>query len=60
MFLFCSYTDLVFLLNRQADAVFRKHQGRKQELRRGKIIGSHDKQVVWQKPKTCLKSLTLE
>jgi len=57
---FCSYADLVFVKKRQADAVFRKHQGRKQELRRGKIVGSHDKQVVWHKPKTCPKGLTKE
>jgi hypothetical protein len=57
---FCSYADLVFVKQRQADAAFRKHQGRKQELRRGKIVGSHDKQVVWYKPKTCPKGLTKE
>lgn len=57
---FCSYADLVFVKNRQVDAVFRKHQGRQQEMRRGKIVGSHDKQVVWHKPKSCPKGLTLE
>jgi hypothetical protein len=57
---FCSYADLAFLKKRQADAVFRKHQGRKQELRHGKIVGSHDKQVVWHKPETCPKGLTKE
>jgi hypothetical protein len=57
---FCAYADLVFVKNRQADVVFRKHQGRKQELRRGKIVGSHDKLVVWHKPKTCPKGLTKE
>ena len=29
-------------------------------LRRGKIVGSHDKQVIWHKPKTCPKGLTKE
>ncbi len=57
---FCSYADLVFVKKRQAHAVFRKHQGRKQLLRRGRIVGSFDKQVVWHKPKTCPKSLTKE
>ncbi|HEY9666657.1 MAG TPA: IS4 family transposase [Coleofasciculaceae cyanobacterium] len=57
---FCSYADLVFVKKHQADAVFRKHQGRKQELRRGRIVGSCDKQVVWHKPKTCPKALTKE
>ncbi len=57
---FCSYADLVFVKKRIADAVFLKHQGRKQELRRGKVFGSHDKQVIWHKPKTCPKGLTKE
>ena len=57
---FCSYADLVFVKKRQADAVFRKHQGRKQELRQGKVVGSRDKQVIWHKPKTCPKGLTKE
>jgi hypothetical protein len=57
---FCSYADLVFVKKRQADAVFRKHQGRKQELQRGRIVGSCDKQVVWHKPKTCPTGLTKE
>jgi hypothetical protein len=57
---FCSYADLVFVKNRCCDAVFRKHQRRKQEMRRGKIVGSHDKQVIWHKPKTCPKGLTKE
>ncbi len=55
-----STVSLVFVKKRQADAVFRKHQGRKQELRRGRIVGSCDKQVVWHKPKTCPKALTKE
>lgn len=66
---YCSYADLVFIKKRQAVceawcassiAVFRKHQGRKQELRRGRIFGFCDKQVVWHKPKTCPKALTKE
>lgn len=57
---FCAYADLVFVKSRQADAVFRKHQGRFQKMRRGKIIGSHDLQIIWNKPKTCPKGLTLE
>jgi hypothetical protein len=57
---FCSYADLVFVKHRQADTVFRKHQSRKQETRHGKIVGSHDKEVVWHKPKTCPKGLTKE
>ena len=29
---FCSYADFVFIQNRGADAVFRKHQGRENTL----------------------------
>lgn len=57
---FCSYADLIFIKRYQADAVFRKHQGRKQQTRRGKIVGSHDREVVWHKPKACPKGLTKE
>jgi hypothetical protein len=57
---FCSYADVAFVKKHQADTVFRKHQARKQELRRGKIVGSCDKLVVWYKPKTCPKGLTKE
>lgn len=56
---FCSYADLVFIQNHQADAVFRKHQSRKKELGRGKRFGSGDKVVVWHKPNTRPKSLTI-
>lgn len=48
----------VFVKKRQADAVFRKHQGRKQELRRGKVVGSLALQVIWHLLKTCPKGLT--
>lgn len=57
---FCSYADLIFIKRYQADAVFRKHQGRKQQTRRGKIVGSPDREVVWHKPKACPKGLTKE
>jgi hypothetical protein len=57
---FCSYADLFFVKNRQADVVFRKHQARFQELRKGKIVGSHDKPTVWKKPQTCPQGLTKE
>ena len=57
---FCSYADLVFIQNHQADAVVRKHQGRKNEVRRGKRIGSCDKLVVWHKPKARPKGLSKE
>lgn len=48
------------LISQQADVVFRKHQARFQELRKGKIVGSHDKPTVWKKPQTCPQGLTKE
>jgi|GEM_PF-1558752 len=57
---FCSYADVVFVKNRQADVVFRKHQARFQELIKGRIVGSHDKQTVWHKPHACPMGLTKE
>lgn len=57
---FCSYADLVFIQNHQADAVFRKHQSLKKEVQRGKRFASGDKLVTWHKPKTRPKSLTKE
>lgn len=57
---FCSYADLVFIQDHQADAVFRKHQGRKDDIRRGKRIGPCDKLVLWNKPKSRPKGLSPE
>lgn len=57
---FCSYADFVFIQNRGCDAVFRKHQGRKTEMRRGRRIGPSDHLVTWHKPKTRSQGLTLE
>lgn len=57
---FGSYADFVFVQNQQADAVFRKHQGRKNDMRRGKRIGSCDKLVLCHKPKSRPKGLSNE
>ena len=57
---FCAYADLVKIKSLACDAVFRKHQSRKTEMRRGKIVGDYDKLVVWHKPKKCPKGLTKE
>lgn len=43
---FGSYADFVFIQNYQADAVFRKHQGRENNMRRGKRISPCDKLVL--------------
>lgn len=57
---FCAYADLVKIKNLACDAVFRKHQSRKTEMRQGKIVGDFDKLVVWHKPKKCPKGLSQE
>jgi hypothetical protein len=46
----CSYADLFFIKNHFCDAVVRLHASRKQELKKGKRIGSNDKLVKWNKP----------
>ena len=56
----CSYADVNKVKNRGADAVFRKHQARKNQMKKGKRIGSNDKFVIWHKPKSRPKSLSKE
>lgn len=46
-----TYVDLVLVHSQQADAVFRKHQSRKSDFRRGKKLGIGDHIVTWSKPK---------
>jgi len=55
---FCAYADLANIKNQDCDAVFRKHQSRKTEMRKGKIVGSSDKLVTWKKPQKCPKGLS--
>jgi hypothetical protein len=50
---FGSYVDLVLVQQYSADAVFRKHQSRKSDFRRGKKLGIGDHIVTWSKPKRC-------
>jgi hypothetical protein len=48
---FCSYLDIAQLLGRGVDCVMRLHQGRgKQDFRRGRRLGHHDRIVLWHKP----------
>jgi len=47
---FGSYVDLVLVQHYSADAVFRKHQSRKSDFRRGKKLGIGDHIVTWSKP----------
>jgi len=57
---FCAYADLFKIKNLDCDAVFRKHQSRKTQMRRGKIFGDCDKFVTWSKPKECPQGLSQE
>ncbi len=57
---FCAYSDIYFLQNLRCDAIFRKHQGRKKQIKKGKRIGPCDCLVTWQKPKSCPKGLSKE
>jgi hypothetical protein len=47
---FCSYVLLALLLFRQIQSVFRLHQARPADLRKGKRLGKNDRLMVWQKP----------
>lgn len=58
---FCSYADFLFIRAHQADALFRKHQGRDNAERcRRKRVGPNDKLVIWHKPKSCPSGLPKE
>lgn len=48
---FGTYVDLVSVQAQQVDAVFRKHQSRKSDFRRGKKLGIGDHIVTWHQPK---------
>jgi hypothetical protein len=47
---FCSYVLLALLWLRQVMSVFRLHQRRPADLRKGKRLGKNDRLMVWQKP----------
>lgn len=53
-----SYADIHQIQAQGADAVVRKHQGRKNEMKKGKRIGLNDKLVTWYKPKSRPKGLS--
>ncbi len=56
----CSYADICFLKNQDCDAVVRLHKSRKQQLKKGKRIGSCDRLVTWAKPKSKPPGLSTE
>jgi hypothetical protein len=47
---FGSYFGIAELMSRGVDGVFRMHQRRKTDFRRGRVIGIEDHIVVWRKP----------
>jgi len=47
---FCSYFMIALLLARKVDVVFRQHQRRTTDFRRGRSLGREDHVVVWEKP----------
>ncbi len=51
-----SYVDFARLLERGVFGVFRLHQRRKADFRRGKRLGYDDHLVVWQRPKRWIAS----
>jgi hypothetical protein len=48
---FSSYVLLALLLSRGAGALFRLHQARPSDLRRGKRLGQNDRLMRWHKPR---------
>ena len=46
---FCSYADIALLRRRGVDSVFRLHQRRKADFRRGHRLGRLDRLVHWEK-----------
>ena len=50
---YCSYVDIAWLTQRKVDVVFRKHQLRPTDFRRGRRLGTHDHLVTWRKPQQC-------
>jgi hypothetical protein len=55
-----SYVDLALVQQQQADAVFRKHQSRQSDFRKGKRLGKNDHIVTWKRPKCCPKAMDKE
>ena len=50
---FSCYTLLALLWHRDIHSLFRLHQARAGDLRKGKRLGRNDRLVVWKKPQAC-------
>jgi hypothetical protein len=57
---FCSYANVVSLLMRGVDSVFRLPKGRKFTSQEQKILGPGDKLITWTRPKCCPKGMSKE
>jgi hypothetical protein len=49
---FCCYVEMALMQKRGVDTVVRLHQRRKQDFRRGRILGIQDHIVTWTKPQS--------
>ena len=47
---YCSFYDIVGVMRRGCDAVFRLHQKRPHDFRQGRRLGKNDRLVTWQRP----------
>lgn len=47
---FCCYVLIALFLGRQVQSLFRLHQRRAADLRRGQRLGKHDRLFTWHKP----------
>ena len=47
---YCSFYDIVGVMRRGCDAVFRLHQRRSEDFRQGKRLGKDDRRVTWRRP----------
>ena len=50
---FCAWALMAELQARGVDCVFRLHQARSKDMRRGKYLGADDRLQTWTKPRTC-------
>lgn len=47
---YCTFYDFVGVMRRGCDGIFRLHQKRPDDLRRGRRLGRKDRLVTWQRP----------
>lgn len=58
--IFGSYADFWMLQTQAIDGLFRMHQRRKADFRKGERLGKNDHLVTWTKPKHCPQGLPQE